>query len=230
MSESGLAKAAPRPILRCDIQANVTQMPAKPDRRVERTRAALTSAFVALILGEGYDAVTVERVAARANVGRSTFYMHFKSREDILRLVMTNPSSLLAAMVGGDIAIEHIMRQLEHFHGQRARNHVFFTGTVRTLWVRRLAEMIEPRLEKLARQERARLVIPLSLAALQIAEAQIGLVANWLTSRPPLAKLDAVAEALLDGTRALTRMALRASRDAPLLIAGEKLRVVDAQA
>ena len=72
----------------------------KPDRRTERTRAALMSAFVTLLLSEGYDAVTVERVADAANVGRSTFYMHHTGKEDILRRSLTRPSGVLAALVG----------------------------------------------------------------------------------------------------------------------------------
>ena len=58
----------------------------KPDRRTERSRSALMSAFIAILLSDGYDAVTVERVAERANVGRSTFYMHFKSKASCARV------------------------------------------------------------------------------------------------------------------------------------------------
>src|SRR5882672_10299871 len=98
----------------------------KPDRRTERTRAALMGAFVSLLLSEGYDAVSVERVAARANVGRSTFYMHYTGKEDILRQSMARPSSVLAVVVGHDLPQEVLIRQLDHFNAQRHRNHIFF--------------------------------------------------------------------------------------------------------
>ncbi len=51
------------------------------DRRIERTRRSLQDALLALILEKGYEAVTVQDVIDRANVGRSTFYMHFPDKE-----------------------------------------------------------------------------------------------------------------------------------------------------
>lgn len=55
------------------------------DRRVVRTRAALQHALIALIMRKGYDAITVEDICAEADVGRSTFYLHFASK-DALKL------------------------------------------------------------------------------------------------------------------------------------------------
>lgn len=54
------------------------------DRRVQRTRLMLRSAMVALIREKGFEALTVQDIIDRANVGRSTFYSHFKSKEDLL--------------------------------------------------------------------------------------------------------------------------------------------------
>lgn len=54
------------------------------DRRVQRTRKALRDALVALILERGWDAVGVQEVCERANVGRSTFYTHFADKEELL--------------------------------------------------------------------------------------------------------------------------------------------------
>lgn len=55
------------------------------DRRVVRTRRALQHALLALILKKGYEAVTVEDICAEADVGRSTFYAHFNSKDDLKR-------------------------------------------------------------------------------------------------------------------------------------------------
>jgi AcrR family transcriptional regulator len=194
----------------------------KPDRRTERTRTALMRAFVDVLLEEGYDAVTVEGIAEKANVGRSTFYMHYSGKEEILRQSMRNPSSLLAAMVGNVVEQEHLVRQLEHFHAQRKRNHIFFAGPVRTIWSRCLAELIEPRLAAVVRASRARPILPLAMIATQLAEGQLSLIANWLTGRPSL-KIEAVAEALTGSTHGQLAALLRCGMDAPLLIPGEKL-------
>lgn len=56
----------------------------KLDRRVSRTRRQLREALFTLILEKGYDAVTVEEITARADVGRTTFYLHYRDKEDLL--------------------------------------------------------------------------------------------------------------------------------------------------
>lgn len=55
-----------------------------PDRRVQRTHRTLTEALLAVILERGWEATTVQRICDRADVGRSTFYAHFDSKEDLL--------------------------------------------------------------------------------------------------------------------------------------------------
>jgi len=54
------------------------------DRRVRRTRAALQDALVELIIEKGYESVTVQDILDRADVGRSTFYAHFRDKDQLL--------------------------------------------------------------------------------------------------------------------------------------------------
>ena len=98
-----------------------------------------------------HDAVTVERVAELANVGRSTFYLHYTDKQDLLRQSLTRPSSHLATIIGRDIAPEALVHILDHFQEQRSVNRVFFSGPIRAIWVKCLAEMIEPRLVAVTR-------------------------------------------------------------------------------
>ena len=58
--------------------------PKRPDRRVVRTRRRLKEALLGLIREQPYDAVTVQDIIDRADVGRSTFYSHFRSKEELL--------------------------------------------------------------------------------------------------------------------------------------------------
>ncbi|GIQ67178.1 TetR/AcrR family transcriptional regulator [Xylanibacillus composti] len=57
----------------------------KVDRRVSRTRQFLHEALLSLILEKGYEAITVQDIIDRANVGRSTFYAHFYDKRDLLQ-------------------------------------------------------------------------------------------------------------------------------------------------
>ncbi len=54
------------------------------DRRVARTERALNDALFALIQVKGYDKVTVQDIIDRADVGRSTFYAHYDTKDDLL--------------------------------------------------------------------------------------------------------------------------------------------------
>jgi len=54
------------------------------DRRVRRTKRIIGDAFVALILEKGYARVTVQDILDRADVGRSTFYAHYRDKESLL--------------------------------------------------------------------------------------------------------------------------------------------------
>jgi AcrR family transcriptional regulator len=57
---------------------------AERDRRVRKTRRVLHEALVTLILERGWDAVSVRDVCEKADVGRSTFYVHFADKENLL--------------------------------------------------------------------------------------------------------------------------------------------------
>lgn len=54
------------------------------DRRVRRTRHAMHRALIELMMERPYDRITVSDVIARADVGRSTFYAHYRDKDDLL--------------------------------------------------------------------------------------------------------------------------------------------------
>ena len=56
----------------------------KTDRRVEKTKKLLWDALVKLILEKGYESLTIRDIIDEANVGRSTFYSHYESKEQLL--------------------------------------------------------------------------------------------------------------------------------------------------
>jgi len=54
------------------------------DRRVRRTRQLIRDAFIGLARERGYDRVSVQDILDRADVGRSTFYAHYRDKDDLL--------------------------------------------------------------------------------------------------------------------------------------------------
>lgn len=174
----------------------------RADKRSEKTRQALTSAFIQLMLEEGYEAVTVHRVAARARVGRSTFYLHFADKRELLRRSLTAPSTQLLRLVREPIEPRDLVPQLRHFHEQRARNRMFLLEPIRSLWASFLADMIEASLRrKRGPRVTGTAALPRRLIALQLAESQLALISRWLLEAPAISEL-CVGAALIASTRA----------------------------
>src|SRR5215471_10116657 len=62
----------------------------KTDLRIRRTRERLGAALIALIVEKPIGNVSVREVLERARVGRSTFYLHYKDKNDLLVSQMEN--------------------------------------------------------------------------------------------------------------------------------------------
>jgi AcrR family transcriptional regulator len=48
------------------------------DRRIRRTQKSLHEALISLVLEKNYNSITVQEILDRADIGRSTFYTHFR--------------------------------------------------------------------------------------------------------------------------------------------------------
>lgn len=61
-----------------------SEKPRRADLRVRRTRDALGAAMIELIQEKPINDITVQDVLNRSGVGRSTFYLHFRDKDDLL--------------------------------------------------------------------------------------------------------------------------------------------------
>ena len=95
---------------------------ARPDRRVAKSRRALKEALTDLILERGYEAVTVQDVIDRADVGRSTFYAHFLDKDDLLMAILADlemPAPDHTAWTPDDPAFGWTLELFRHFGSGR---------------------------------------------------------------------------------------------------------------
>jgi AcrR family transcriptional regulator len=69
--------------------------PGPVDRRVQRTRDRLGDALLALVEERPFETITVQDVLDRAGVARSTFYVHYRDKND---LFLSDVDEFLEAM------------------------------------------------------------------------------------------------------------------------------------
>jgi AcrR family transcriptional regulator len=152
------------------------------DRRIERTRAALRLALIELMQESGWDAIDVQTLCARANVGRSTFYQHFPNKEELLKASFAGLGHVLKTQAApgplgflpGLVAHVHEMQEL-----------------FRALLVRRSAHYVQDRFRELlielilADEPAARRSWQATARAHALAGALFELLVWWLGSNRP---------------------------------------------
>lgn len=102
-------------------------MKEKPeDRRLRRTRQLLTGALIDLMVEKRYDTITVQQIIDRAGVGRSTFYSHYRDKDDLLLSGFEAALEAFSALVTVDDSGElQIMPALEFFTHAQENHHLF---------------------------------------------------------------------------------------------------------
>jgi AcrR family transcriptional regulator len=141
------------------------------DRRTARTRGAILSAFIALVLERRYETIRVGDIVDKADVGRSTFYEHFRSKDDLLRQSMDGLLGIVADAVlpGSDEA--RLSFAVAHFWENRRLARAVLGLPLGASVRRQLESLIEERLAGERELARAR--------AVQIAAAQLALLEAW---------------------------------------------------
>lgn len=154
------------------------------DRRVLRTRNALYDALVALIRERGYPAITVQDILERADVGRSTFYAHFTSKDDLLANSLERLGHLLHEAGGAEAPSGSGGWSLTLFaHVDQYREiYVALSGiaagdTLRAAVRRVLAEFVRPRLD-------LHKDVPTEVAVAHVTGTFMTVAEWWLIRRP----------------------------------------------
>jgi AcrR family transcriptional regulator len=118
----------------------------------------LKEALTDLILEKGYEAVTVQDVIDRADVGRSTFYAHFTDKDDLLMAILADldvPGPDTSRWQPDDPAFAWTLELFRHFGSGKRLFKAVASGQSGALARRETTQ----RLEALARAELSRLKI-----------------------------------------------------------------------
>jgi AcrR family transcriptional regulator len=100
------------------------------DPRIQRTIKLLGDALIELCIEKGYNNITIQDITDRANVSRTTFYLHFKTVDDLLfarmQVMYDELTALAHELNWGDMAqiqstmcdpfeFEHVERYLQFY-------------------------------------------------------------------------------------------------------------------
>ncbi|ELC8441148.1 TetR/AcrR family transcriptional regulator C-terminal domain-containing protein [Clostridium perfringens] len=60
----------------------------KMDRRIIKSQKAIQSAFLTMLIKDGFDEITVKKITEQADISRKTFYLHYLDKYDLLDTIV----------------------------------------------------------------------------------------------------------------------------------------------
>lgn len=112
------------------------------DRRVQRTHELIFDAFFHLVQSKRYDEIRVIDIISKANVGKSTFYDHFKDKDDVLGKSLARPLRVLARGLLGQASAADVEKVLAHFWDKRSFARVILRLETRHIFEKSLQNQL----------------------------------------------------------------------------------------
>jgi AcrR family transcriptional regulator len=198
------------------IKSAATEPPAETVSRRARKKAAtrqqIVDVGIELFSKHGIDAVTVDQIAAAADIGKGTVYNYFETKEDIIVAFMVDLERRVQARLSeGASARRSVTATLTEFvlsqFRLKRRHHAFvrvflghmFTHTQQFLpYMAEMQTVVDPPLEALfgALQRRGAIRSDVDLAELVLVfkTKQLGFTALWAVEGPPFTQVTRVVE------------------------------------
>jgi len=156
------------------VEKAMPDCPPAGTRRTSCAEIAIVDAFSALVFERRYDAIRVSALIARAGVGKSTFYEHFRSKDDVLLATMRPVLLALATAASGRAARSYIRATVEHLWEQRSTGRRIMDSVAAPIIQRRLAKTIA------AHGQAVDACCGTPIFAIGIAAAQLAMLRSWL--------------------------------------------------
>jgi AcrR family transcriptional regulator len=160
-------------------------MNSKHDRRSQRTRHLLSAAFVQLLKEKGYSAITVSDIIERANIGRSTFYSHYRDKDDLFVNELDRVIELLNHQIPNQEGIpffpslglfQHVGEEYELYKA------LVWTPGI-DLLIKHLHQSLSHRIEQGLQKDDRNFDTPLPILATFIAGSFLTLLKWWLENK-----------------------------------------------
>jgi len=157
----------------------------KTDRRSQRTRHLLGAALVELIREKDYGTITVNDIIERANVGRSTFYAHYRDKDALFVGELDRVIEILSQRIPGQEEIpffpslglfRHVGEEFELYKS------LLWTPGI-DLLIKHLQKSISQRVEQGLQNSGRKFEIPHPVLASFIAGSFLTLLKWWLENK-----------------------------------------------
>ena len=155
------------------------------EHRTQHTRVILSESLFDLLSRMNYEDITVQRITEHANLNRATFYLHFRSKEELLTYVLASQfNSILSDIKGkeGEWVVLY-----EHVASQSGLYKMLLGSHGRTVVIHYLLDYItKDRAAQYEASEATRtLDIPYELLGRHFAGSLYGLLTWWLENEMP---------------------------------------------
>jgi len=159
------------------------------DRRTQKTNQAIHEALMSLMSKKHYDEITIQNIIDKANIGRSTFYSHYATKDELLfesiepMLEMVNNCIIKYIECGGMYSeIATVSALFEHLKENSHMLKRLIKAESSTLFFDRIALRCNKQIEKYLSTKLASGLtsqIPLSLLTHHISTTMVGLIKWW---------------------------------------------------
>lgn len=190
--------------------------PQNPPHATDRpalTRAWIIASFNRLVLGRRYESLSVGEVTRRAGVGRSTFYEHFRDKDDVLRQALEVVLAPLADAAIGRGNTSRVLAVLNHVAENRERSIAMLDGPARAQVEQALAQLILARLNEGTPQAQS---TTHRLNASRLAGSHVAVLQTWLKEPDWPALVTQVASVLVDPSPSVASTRTDALRPLPI--------------
>ena len=158
------------------------------DRRVQRTQNLLAKALIALTLERGYEAITIQDITERAEVGYATFFRHYRNKEalleEVVEVVLADLLERLSPPVPTNPPSEVglLLFEFVETHSQLIQVLLHSRGLAQAM-----ERVVETSTEKMLKdwQGLPDSPIPAEIAANHVVTASIALIQWWLDHNKP---------------------------------------------
>ncbi len=171
-----------------------------PHRRIQKSRKLLHQALISLIQEKKYESITVQHILNRANVGRSTFYTHFRDKDEVLKMGFEYLGEILhdiqiktsaAPAEPNEKIIGFSLAMFEHMYEHRSVWKAL-SGSQADIIVRQsIQEMISDLIERefkarFQKRKSTDSTIPFELFVHFLASTYMSVTSWWLNSKNPV--------------------------------------------